>query len=124
MTNKLMSGREQAQESERQLGKAPSGNEALSTGLAGLESAVVNLGLEKAGIHEGKAPGPHSGNLTLLWAWLLPAPPGLPLQNTLSVPVPCRQTPHLVWKELSREGLPFFFFFSFSPFSFFLLINV
>lgn len=53
-----MSGREQARESERQLGKAPSGNEALSAGLAGLGSTVVNLGQERAGIHEGKASGP------------------------------------------------------------------
>lgn len=113
-----MSGREQARESDRQLGKTPSGNEALNAGLAGLGSAVVNLGQERAGIHEGQASGPHSGNLTPLWAWLLPAPPGLSLQYTLPVPVPCRQTPHLVWQELSREGLTFFFFFSFLPPSF------
>lgn len=122
-----MSGREQAQRSELQLGKAPSENEALSAGLAGLGSAVLNLGQEKAGIHERKRLQAHSsGNLTPVWASATPArpvPPGLPLQYTLSVPVPCTQTAHLVWQELSREGLPFFFFF-FLPFFFFLLINV
>lgn len=76
-----MGGREQAQESELQLGKAPSGNKALSTGLAGLGSAVVNLGQEKAGIHERKQLQAHSsGNLTPVWA---SATPGLPLQYTL-----------------------------------------
>lgn len=113
-----MSGREQARESERQLGKAPSGNEALSAGLAGLGSAVVNLGQERAGIHEGKASGPQLWELDPSVGVATPSPPGLPLRYTLLVPVPCRQTPHLVWQELSREGLTFFFFFSFSPPSF------
>lgn len=72
-----MGGREQAQESELQLGKAPSGNEALSAGLAGLGSAVVNLWQEKTGIHEGKQLQAHSsGNLTPLWAPATPGPPG------------------------------------------------
>lgn len=70
----------------------------------------------------GRLQAHSSRNLTPLWAWLLPAPPGLPLRYTLLVPVPCRQTPHLVWQELSREGLTFFFFFSFPPLLF-LFVN-
>lgn len=92
-----MSGREQARESERQLGKAPSGNEALSAGLAGLGSAVVNLGQERAGIHEGKASGPQLWELDPSVGVATPSPtwPPSPVHSACPCPLQTDSTPCL-----------------------------
>lgn len=87
----FVSGREQAWERELQLGKGPSRNQTLNTGLAGLESVGINLGQAEARIRERKW-AHRSANLPSPWlmcfvCWvlcLLSAPPGLPSLHTWS----------------------------------------